>query len=131
MCRKLTLPAKLSWFVMEVPSYLVSLAAILHLVHTGVYGKILLLLPFNLHYLNRSVLYPLSIKNGRPFPVIASSSAFLFTLFNGVLQSHSIISSSNTETSLNIINIVGIIIFITGMCINIQVSLFFITLSEK
>ena len=112
------MPAKLSWFYMEVPSLLVSSAAVHHLCTTGDYNKILLLLPFWLHYFNRSIIYPLRINQGRPFPLLSSSSAFLFTLGNGLMQSHAIISSEDPQFSL--VTVFGVLVFITGMVINIQ-----------
>ena len=112
------MPAKLSWFYMEVPSFLVSSAAIHHLVTIGDYHKILLLVPFCLHYLNRSIIYPLRINQGRPFPLLSSSSAFLFTLGNGLMQSHAIISSEKPQFSWS--TLFGLLLFITGMVINIQ-----------
>ena len=112
------MPAKLSWFYMEVPSFLVSSAAIHHLGIIGDYNKILLLLPFWLHYLNRSIIYPLRINQGRPFPLLSSSSAFLFTFGNGLMQSHAIISSEQPQLSLS--TLFGLLVFITGMVINIQ-----------
>ena len=100
---------------MEVPSFLVSSAAIHHLNTIGDYHKILFSLPFWLHNLNRSIIYPLRINQGRPFPLLSSSSAFLFTLVNSLMQSHVVISS---ELSLN--TLFGLLVFITGMVINIQ-----------
>ena len=58
--------------------------------------------------------------SAKSMPVICSASAFLFTLWNGVLQSHFIVSLTNISSLNIIISITGIIIFITGMIINIQ-----------
>ena len=112
------MPAKFSWFYMEVPSLLVSSAAIHHLCTFGDHQKILLLLPFWLHYLNRSIIYPLRISQGRPFPLVSSSSAFLFTLGNGLMQSHAIITGDQPQFSF--FTLFGLLVFITGMAINIQ-----------
>ena len=60
--RQVCLPAKLSWFYMEVPSLLVSSAAIHHLHILGDHHRVLVLLPFSLHYLNRAIIYPLRIN---------------------------------------------------------------------
>ena len=103
---------------MEVPSFLVSSAAIHYLYTIGDYRKALLLLPFCVHYLNRSIIYPLRINQGRPFPLLSSSSAFLFTLGNGLMQSHAVISSQTPTFSF--LTLCGLLMFITGMVINIQ-----------
>jgi len=118
--RRLSLPAKISWFAMEVPSFLISLTAILHLIILGDYVRLFLLLPFTIHYLNRSIIYPLTLKNGKPFPVISSGSAFVFTLWNGLMQSHFIVNILDVESISLVMSFSGIIIFSYGMFINIQ-----------
>ena len=62
---QVTLSARLSWILMEIPSFVVSSAALLHLLHQEEYHKMLLLTPFTLHYLNRSIIFPLKINNSK------------------------------------------------------------------
>lgn len=118
--RKFKLPAKISWIIMEVPSFVVSLLAIVHLYQMDQHSKILFLLPFSIHYFNRSLIYPLSVKNGKEFPIISSGSAFLFTFFNGIFQSHYIVSLMEVSRINALISSCGIVLFVAGMLINIQ-----------
>ena len=106
---------------MEVPSFVISFSAIVHLIIIGDFTRFILLLPFTIHYLNRSIIYPVTLKNGKPFPLISSGSAFLFTLWNGVMQSHLIVSILNVENINRVMSLLGIILFFYGMFINIQV----------
>ena len=80
----------------------------------------LLLAPFTLHYLNRSLLYPLSVSRGRPLPLLASGSAFLFTSYNGVLQSHFLLSLTRLEDLQPAFSVLGVLTFAWGMFVNIQ-----------
>ena len=123
---------------MEVPSFLVGLMAMIHLHQLGDTHKIFLMIPFTFHYFNRSIIYPLSLNNGKkgpspspqkapptdcyagqPFPVLASSSAFVFTLSNGVLQTLSI-TAAHTEPRLLAIPTLGLVTFLLGMALNIH-----------
>ena len=66
--RKLTLSPQLSWFLMEVPSFLVGLMGMIHLHQLGDTHKMFLMIPFTVHYFNRSIIYPLSLNNGKKDP---------------------------------------------------------------
>ena len=57
-------PARLGWCVQEIPSFLVSLSAMIHLFHQGELVKIVILAPYLIHYLNRSIVFPLQMKHG-------------------------------------------------------------------
>jgi len=119
--RGIEFPARISWILMEIPSFLVSLSALLHLLGgSRDWRRMLLLVPFTLHYLNRSLIFPLTLSKGRPFPLIASGSAFLFTLYNGLMQSHFIVSIARTEDLQPLLCLAGSVCFPCGMFINIQ-----------
>ena len=79
------LSAPLAWCVQELPAFLVPLAAF---ISYGVDSKTILLLPFLAHYANRSLMYPLLLNaSSRPVPLLTTANAFIFCLFNGILQS--------------------------------------------
>jgi len=58
------MPARIGWFFQEVPAFLVGLVGNLYLVEIQEIYSALSLIPFTLHYFNRSVIFPLSIKQG-------------------------------------------------------------------
>ena len=79
------LSAPLAWFVQEVPAFILPFTALISL---GLDSKTFCLLPFLAHYANRSLLYPLLLnKSSRPVPLLTTANAFLFCLYNGLLQS--------------------------------------------
>ena len=43
-------------------------------------------LVFALHYTNRSFIYPLRMRGGKPVPLIVFLSALFFCLYNGTMQ---------------------------------------------
>ena len=57
-------PARLGWCIQEIPSFLVSFSAMIHLFHQGELVKIVILAPYLIHYLNRSIVFPLQMKYG-------------------------------------------------------------------
>ena len=79
------LSAPFAWFLQELPAFLLPFSA---LISFGLDSKTLHLLPFLVHYANRSLLYPLLLnKSSRPVPLLTTANAFIFCLFNGLLQS--------------------------------------------
>ena len=53
-------------------------------------------------------------------PFLASGSAFLFTLYNGVLQSHFLLSVASLDQLHPVACLLGVSLFSWGMFINIQ-----------
>ncbi|XP_062578458.1 3-oxo-5-alpha-steroid 4-dehydrogenase 1-like isoform X2 [Saccostrea cucullata] len=85
--------AKLAWFVQEIPAFLVPVLLIYCVEGpkiTHIPNKILLGL-FLLHYFQRSIIYPLLIRGGKPTPLIPFLLAFAFCACNGYLQAGYII----------------------------------------
>ena len=79
------LPAPIAWSVQEMPAFIY---AFITVISFGLNSRTLYLLPFLAHYANRSLLYPLLLNQGsRPMPLLTTANAFLFCLFNGLLQS--------------------------------------------
>ena len=56
--------ASFGWMLQEIPSFLVSFCALFHLYQRWMILQMLLLAPYVGHYFNRSILFPLKIKNG-------------------------------------------------------------------
>lgn len=116
---KIQMPASFGWMLQEIPSFLVSFCALVHLYQRGMILKMLLLTPYVAHYFNRSILFPLKMKNGKPAPLLTVGSAFVFCLYNGLMQSHAIVSLDLENLSLGG-SALGLAIFVGGMGINIQ-----------
>ena len=63
LCAGWAVPAGLGWFLQEVPAFLVPATGFLGLIDSK--HRMLLLLPFLVHYFNRSFIFPTTIKAGR------------------------------------------------------------------
>ncbi|GAB6026022.1 hypothetical protein CHUAL_012233, partial [Chamberlinius hualienensis] len=113
-----TIPAGFAWFLQESPAFVVPLLLIVKsdvkLVNTLVIGV------FMLHYFHRSFIYPI-FRTGKPMPLDATVSAFLFCLLNGIMQGNGIIRYAEFPYNylLNLRFILGVFMFVVGFYINI------------
>ncbi|XP_055965054.1 3-oxo-5-alpha-steroid 4-dehydrogenase 1 isoform X2 [Sorex fumeus] len=81
------LPARPAWALQELPSLLVPLAcACAHAGHLHRWPNRLLLAMFVLHYVHRSLIFPLLIRGGKPTPLEIFLGATVFCTINGYLQ---------------------------------------------
>lgn len=105
---------KLGWFVFEVPNLIWAFYFIF------IQGDSLSLayVLFIIHYINRDIIYPLSLKSATTVPLEIMLSAFSFTFANGYLQG--IANSQSASLTLSLPQqILGIVLFIAGMGINV------------
>ncbi|MDF1558861.1 MAG: DUF1295 domain-containing protein [Bacteroidales bacterium] len=118
-----TIPDRIGWFVMEVPALIIFLFFII----TGTAEKTLAVwivaALYVMHYLNRAVIYPWRIRvRGKEMPLVVALMAVLFNFVNagflgyytGTLHTH-----YNGEWLTDPRFIAGLLIFFTGMVINI------------
>ena len=110
---KLDLPPKLSWFFMEIPNLLWVLYFIFIIGDSLSWGYCL----FIIHYINRTIIYPLRLNTNTPLPLEIVLTAFSFTFANGYIQGIS--NKTAGQTSL-FLQILGTFIFFLGMYINIR-----------
>lgn len=113
---------KLAWFIMEI----VVLLVFAYFFFRGSLPKTIptwiFFACFGLHYLNRSIIYPLRIRTkGKQMPLIIMLSAVLFNLVNGYINGHNIgaVQPYSNAWLAQPQFIIGILIFITGAAINI------------
>jgi 3-oxo-5-alpha-steroid 4-dehydrogenase 1 len=78
------LPARPSWFFFEIPNVIWTVVCwmqrnkqIFHLENS------ILVALFFIHYLNRSIIYPIRMKKSKPMPTVVVFSALSFCMFNG------------------------------------------------
>jgi len=109
----------LGWMIQESPSLFVPVTAFLFSYGEGDVSlvKVFTMAPMVTHYFNRTFIFPMQIKSDKKVPVLMCISAFVFTFYNGLIQSHAILH--NGPTSWNQL-MGGLAIFSTGMFINIQ-----------
>ncbi|KAM6916175.1 3-oxo-5-alpha-steroid 4-dehydrogenase 2b isoform 3-T3 [Xenentodon cancila] len=107
-----TVPARLAWFLQEMPALLMPLLLMLPLHTSSSLGKHLLLRTFCLHYFQR----------GQPFPLGVMVAAAFFCLLNGFLQGHYLLHCAqfDDEWFAGYRYNIGLMIFYIGMAINIH-----------
>uniref|UniRef100_A0A8C4EG91 3-oxo-5-alpha-steroid 4-dehydrogenase n=2 Tax=Dicentrarchus labrax TaxID=13489 RepID=A0A8C4EG91_DICLA len=117
-------PAKLGWFLQEVPAFLVPLLLLLAedpgTNRTGT-GRTLLLCTFMLHYFHRSFIYAF-LTRGRPVPLPIVLYAAIFCSLNGFLQGHHLLHCARFQhTWLTDARMAaGFLLFLLGMAVNIH-----------
>lgn len=120
-----SLPNKIGWIIMECPAFI----TMLYLWHTGNHHENLVLLIFfilfELHYFQRTFIFPLLIKGKSRMPVSIMLMGIVFNVVNGFLIGYSLFHRTDTEKySMEWLYspffIAGIIIFFTGMAINLH-----------
>ena len=119
-----TIPDRIGWFIMEVPALIVFLSFIF----TGTAEKTvtvwIIASLYVAHYLNRAVIFPWRIRvSGKQMPLMIALMAVFFNLMNaGFLGYYA--GSLHTHFTTGWLRdprfIAGLIIFITGMAINIS-----------
>ncbi|XP_038570584.1 3-oxo-5-alpha-steroid 4-dehydrogenase 2a [Micropterus salmoides] len=118
-------PARVAWFLQEVPAFLVPLLLLLLTEAPGSGGhgtvRTLLLCCFMLHYFHRSFIYSF-LTRGRPVPLSIVLYAAIFCSLNGFLQGHHLLHCAQFEdTWLMYARLVtGIVVFVVGLIINIH-----------
>ncbi|XP_018530267.1 3-oxo-5-alpha-steroid 4-dehydrogenase 2a [Lates calcarifer] len=119
-------PARLAWFLQEVPAFLLPLLLLLLTdgpdtgAGTGT-GTTLLLCTFMLHYFHRSFIYAL-LTRGRPVPLVIIVCAAIFCSLNGFLQGHHLLHCAQFEHTWpeHARLAAGFLLFAVGMIINIH-----------
>lgn len=77
---------KLAWLLQELPSFAIPAGFWATSSNPAVWTvspQSILLACFLLHYLNRTFIYPLRIRGGKPTPFAVFAMAFFFCLWNG------------------------------------------------
>ncbi|XP_061193834.1 3-oxo-5-alpha-steroid 4-dehydrogenase 2-like isoform X1 [Saccostrea echinata] len=120
------LPAKLAWFLQELPSFVVPLVVLSRWrsdESVNIHGNNKILIGcFLVHYFHRTFIFPLRIRGGKPIPLFPFMAAVFFCSVNGALQTYGILLP-NTEIHYWFQKArfcLGIMLFFTGMYINIR-----------
>ncbi|KAJ8360060.1 hypothetical protein SKAU_G00165850 [Synaphobranchus kaupii] len=114
-------PARVAWFLQELPSLLVPVVLVLTAHTPSSPGRKLLLWTFCLHYFHRTFVFSLLTK-GRPSPLKIVVSATVFCSINGFIQGHYLLHCFQYTEALqtDICLVIGLILFFLGMAINVH-----------
>jgi 3-oxo-5-alpha-steroid 4-dehydrogenase 1 len=118
-----TLPARLAWVLMESPPVLVFAGVFLTGEHRAMLVPLLLLTCWQVHYVNRMVVYPLRMRSsgtGMPIWVVLMGVAFntLNAWINARWVSH--LGTYETTWLLDPRFLIGVAVFAWGMAINLR-----------
>ena len=120
--------AALGWVVQELPAFAgMLLYFVASLPRLSAAQRALCLL-FLLHYGNRTFIFPLRIRGGKPLPALLVFTAFSFCTCNGYLQGKGITGGASTgaahlEGTSWLIDprfLVGGVVFLCGWALNLQ-----------
>jgi protein-S-isoprenylcysteine O-methyltransferase Ste14 len=122
----LLIPARLGWFAMEFPAAVIHFYFFVTNKATASWATFAFCCLFELHYLQRSIFYPLIMpSSAKKMPISVPLLAITFNTLNGFNNGFGLYQvlaeryqSSTYFTSPNFI--VGTVIFFVGMFINIQ-----------
>ncbi|MCI4393947.1 hypothetical protein PGIGA_G00163320 [Pangasianodon gigas] len=114
-------PAKVAWFIQELPSVLVPVLLLLSTDTSRSLGRTVLISTFCLHYFHRTFIYSL-LNKGRPCPLFIMVSAVMFCSLNGFLQGHYMLHCAQFDAAwhMDVRFIAGLLVFFLGMAINIH-----------
>ena len=110
-----------AWFWMEFPALVVM--PILSIIGPNELNpfSILLISIWFIHYFNRVIIFPLRIKTkGKKMPISIALSAFFFNIFNGFFNGYYVGFIMDQGSIYNYNVLIGLLIFVTGMAINIS-----------
>ena len=123
------IPASAAWIIQELPSFAV-VAALwasaaagngpLKAELTSANPRTVLLALFLCHYANRTFIYPLRIRNGKPTPAVICAMAFCFCVYNGYIQGRWLTESAAAPAPSvwHPRFLLGVAIFVCGLAIN-------------
>ncbi|MBR5051683.1 MAG: DUF1295 domain-containing protein [Bacteroidaceae bacterium] len=117
---------KVAWVLMEIPVFLVMLAIWSvsplkwHLPQLVLFGI------FELHYFQRSLVFPFLLKGKSKMPVAIMLMGVVFNLINGLIQGGGLYWFPNPEFEQGVSYllrpnaIIGILLFVAGMAVNLH-----------
>ena len=88
------------------------------------------ILPFLIHYIHRSLIFPFIIKSSKNNPLELTLMAFTFCFFNAIMINRSIYFCEYSN-NFTFINYIGLSIMICGMLINIFHDSYMVYLRKK
>ncbi|HEY8493424.1 MAG TPA: DUF1295 domain-containing protein [Myxococcota bacterium] len=116
-------PPRLAWVVQELPAPVVFAAVFLAGPHAGRLAPLLLLALWQLHYLQRTFVYPLRMRPGAPVALVTVALAILFNTVNGALNAYGIAHGVLRHTEAWLVDPrfgIGVVLFLAGFAINLH-----------
>ena len=115
--------ARLAWFSMELPAVVLPLYFFISAGSQARIPELCFLLIWELHYLQRTVIYPALLSRGsRPVPVLIVLFSLVFNMLNGFTNGYGIyvLGDYGTSSPASPAFITGAAVFIAGFLINLS-----------
>lgn len=116
------LPARLGWILMESPAVVLFAAVFAHGAHRAEAAPLVLLALWQVHYVQRTLVYPLRMRGGRPMPVLIVALALGFNSINAYVNARWISELGAYPTSwlADPRLLAGAALFAAGLAINLR-----------
>lgn len=130
-----TVPAPIAWFLMESPTLWLTLLLFAIGQHRSNPKSILLISPFLLHYIHRTIIYPLRLrrKPSTGYPISVALMAFAFNLLNSYLQSRWVSEYADYRYDewfwWRFCG--GLVVFLSGMAVNVKSDMELVKLKDS
>ncbi|XP_070578060.1 3-oxo-5-alpha-steroid 4-dehydrogenase 1-like [Ptychodera flava] len=116
---------KVAWVLQELPSFLVPVLLICYTSSDKFSASLtnrVLMGMFLLHYVQRTFIFPLLLRGGKPTPIVPFILAFMFCLYNGYMQGRTLTQYAvYSDTWLHSsVFLTGCLLFFSGMLINLH-----------
>jgi 3-oxo-5-alpha-steroid 4-dehydrogenase 1 len=117
-----TLPARVGWLVMESPAPLVFAGVYLAGPHRADLVPLILLVLWQTHYVQRSFVYPMLMRDGTRMPVSVMAMAVAFNVLNGFINARwvSALGSYPTSWLADPRFLIGAALFVGGLALNLD-----------
>ena len=113
---------KLGWILMEAPAPLLFAAFFITGMTTVTIVQIIFLAMWEIHYVDRSFIYPLTLRiSSKPFPLAVLTAGLAFNIMNAYLNSNYIIMNSPNYAELWLYDmrfLAGLGLFFVGLIVN-------------
>ena len=117
---------RVAWILMEAPVFFVMFAVWFTSGHSLHLPELLLFCLFELHYFQRSFIFPFLMSGKSQMPVAIMLMGIVFNSINGILQGGGLYWYPNPDFAegaaylMRFSSIVGILLFFSGMAINLH-----------
>eukprot|EP01090_Pellita_catalonica_P016827 TRINITY_DN4943_c0_g2_i1.p1 TRINITY_DN4943_c0_g2~~TRINITY_DN4943_c0_g2_i1.p1 ORF type:complete len:261 (-),score=16.40 TRINITY_DN4943_c0_g2_i1:459-1241(-) len=112
------IPAKVAWVIQEFPSVACAMYFLACVRRLDITTNSFLIFLFGVHYFQRTFIFPMLIRGGKPTKLVPFLLALVFCSYNGYMQC-SYLAIHFIQTS-SVLLVVGSLVFCAGMYINIQ-----------
>lgn len=129
-----TMPTRWAWVIMESPAVLAFAAVFFLGRHRFALAPLVLLAMWQLHYVNRTFVFPFELKvDGKTTPIAVAAMALVFNLFNAYVNARHIshLGTYPTAWLYDPRFLVGVLLFVTGRHINVEADRRLVALREE